>query len=167
MPPGLGVWIVNQACIDKSEYLRKRNWNIGAHHTLGAYEKNYQQFETPSTPNVMAIYILGKIAADMNETGIAQLRKDIRIKADLLYDFADAQEVFKPFVRNKADRSQTVAVLETTRPSSEVIANLKHHGIQIGSGYGKYKSSQIRIANFPATSIEDMQNLLRQLAVLT
>jgi phosphoserine aminotransferase len=33
----------------------------------------------------------------------------------------------------------------------------------IGSGYGEFKKTQVRIANFPATSVEQTEKLVRAL----
>jgi Phosphoserine aminotransferase len=70
MPAGLGVWIVNERMINKAKLLKDNNKPMGAHHTLLSFAKHYEKFETPSTPNVLAIYVLGKIAEDLNEIGI-------------------------------------------------------------------------------------------------
>lgn len=166
MPPGLGVWIVNEKCLDRANQLKSKGLNIGAHNTLELYVKNYQTFETPSTPNVMAIYILGKIAQDMNEYGIQQLRTDIDTKAAMIYSFAEMNKQFIPLVKRYEHRSQTVAVLNTTTPSAEIIESLKPFHMVVGSGYGKLKASQIRIANFPATRIEEMERLLDVLSAI-
>lgn len=160
MPPGLGVWIVNEYCIAKAEQIKNKGLNVGAHNTIENYVKNYKTFETPSTPNVMAIYILGKIAQDMNEYGIHQLRSDIDTKAAMIYSFAEMNTQYTPLVKRYEHRSQTVIVLNTSKPSADIIESLKPFHMSVGSGYGKLKASQIRIANFPATSIEEMERLL-------
>jgi phosphoserine aminotransferase len=67
---------------------------------------------------------------------------------------------------DEAHRSKTVAVLHTDRPSAAIIAAVEQHHMLIGSGYGKDKASQIRIANFPATSIQQMEELLDVLNTL-
>ncbi|MBK7762225.1 MAG: aminotransferase class V-fold PLP-dependent enzyme [Bacteroidetes bacterium] len=163
MPPGLGVWIANKACLDKSSQLHAKNIHIGAHHTLQSFYTNYLKFETPSTPNVMAIYILGKIAADMNQYGIQQIRDDIHKKSDLIYSFAEGHPDFHPFVRLTEHRSHTVAVLNTIHPAKQTIEKLQEKGFMIGSGYGVNKHNQIRIANFPSTSFVDLQKMLHGL----
>jgi phosphoserine aminotransferase len=163
MPPGLGVWIVNQACLKKAEELKNKHYNIGAHNTLESYFKNYKTFETPSTPNVIAIYILGKIAEDMNRKGLKTIREEIDIKADMIYNFSVSKEGYTPLVEETKHRSKTVAVINTIEPYVDIINSLKPFNMTIGSGYGKLKANQIRIANFPATSIADMEDLLAHL----
>lgn len=163
MPPGLGVWIVNQSCIEKSNTLHKKGFNQGAHHTLASFVKNYEVFETPSTPNVVAIYILGKIAEDMNQIGIEQIRQTLKLKANMIYDFVDHHHEISPFVIQSEHRSDTVAVINTQNPAKEILNALKERGLMIGGGYGSLKDHQIRIANFPATSVSEMSHLLETL----
>lgn len=164
MPAGLGVWIASQGCLEKAERLKKyENLTIGAHHTLPTLWENYKKFETPATPNVLFICILGKIAEDFNKIGIDTVRKQTEEKARMLYKFLDGSDAYEPFVKQERHRSQTVVVTSTNKPSAEVIAAAKSEGMVIGSGYGKFKESQIRIANFPATSAEQIDALITQL----
>jgi phosphoserine aminotransferase len=164
MPAGLGVWIASQGCLEKAERLKKyENLTIGAHHTLPTLWENYKKFETPATPNVLFIYILGKLAEDFNKIGIDTVRKQTEEKARMLYKFLDGSDAYEPFVQQERHRSQTVVVTSTKKLSAEVIAAAKNEGMVIGSGYGKFKESQIRIANFPATSAEQVDALIAQL----
>ncbi|WP_288424111.1 aminotransferase class V-fold PLP-dependent enzyme [uncultured Spirosoma sp.] len=164
MPAGLGVWIVNQTCLEKATRLQQyENLSIGAHHTLPTLWKHYKDFETPATPNVLYIYALGKIAEDFNQIGIGTIRKQTEEKARLLYKFLEESDLYSPFVTEERHRSQTVIVADTKKPSAEVIAEAKTAGMIVGSGYGALKNSQIRIANFPATSTEQVQKLIVQL----
>lgn len=163
MPAGLGVWIANKACLEKAERLQKYDsMTIGAHHTLPTLWKHYETFETPATPNVLYIYILGKIAEDFNTIGIETIRKQTEEKARMLYKFLDGSANYKPFVEQDRHRSQTV-IVATCKTPANVITEAKQAGMVIGSGYGKFKDSQIRLANFPATSIEQVAALVEQL----
>ncbi len=165
LPAGLGVWIVSEQCLAKAEYLKNvAQLSIGAHHDLPTLWKNGLRYETPATPNVMLIYLLGKIAEDMNAVGADVIRKETEHKAKLIYRFAEKNPGFTPFVTEESHRSQTVAVLNTTLPSGTVISRLKQLDLLVGSGYGASKDQQIRIANFPAVSIAQTEELLTELA---
>ena len=165
LPAGLGVWIVNEKCLQKAEHIRHQ-YSIGAHNDLPTLWKNAQNNETPATPNVMAIYLLGKIAEDFNRIGVKAIRKETEQKADLIYKFIESTNGFSPFVAEKKYRSQTVVVANTEVPSAGLIKAIKEKGMVIGSGYGKFKDSQLRIANFPATSLEEVQSLIHVLKAL-
>lgn len=165
MPAGLGVWIVNEKCLAKAEQI-KNQYSIGAHNDLPTLWKNALKNETPATPNVMAIYILGKIAEDFNRIGVAKIRKQTEETAALIYKFIEKQAGFSAFVNNKPQRSQTVVVANTELPSADIIKTVKAKGMVIGSGYGEFKASQLRIANFPATSAEQVEALIGALGKL-
>jgi phosphoserine aminotransferase len=164
MPAGLGVWIANRSCLEKAERLQRyESMTIGAHHTLPTLWKHYKTFETPATPNVLFIYLLGKIAEDFNKIGIDTIRKQTEEKAKMLYKFLEDSGAYSPFVNEERHRSQTVIVANTKSPSADVIATVKKAGMIVGSGYGNLKESQIRIANFPAVSVDQVASLVQEL----
>lgn len=165
LPAGLGVWIVNEKCLKKAESIRHQ-YSIGAHNDLPTLWKNSLNNETPATPNVMAIYLLGKIAEDFNQIGVKNIRKETEQKAQLLYKFLDKQSGYSSFVKEKSQRSQTVIVANTDKPSADIIKSIKAKGMVVGSGYGQFKDSQLRIANFPATPTEQVQELITALGAL-
>ncbi|MBP6385354.1 MAG: aminotransferase class V-fold PLP-dependent enzyme [Pseudarcicella sp.] len=165
MPAGLGCWIANESLLEKAEKMKTNENQIGTYHSLPALFKNFKTFETPETPNVLGIYVLGKVAEDMNKIGIENIRKETDKKAKMLYDFAEKCEFLEPFVQNVNHRSQTVVVVNTiNKKPAEIIEIVKqNHNMIIGSGYGKYKDSQLRIANFAAVNSEDVENLINAL----
>jgi phosphoserine aminotransferase len=167
LPAGLGVWIVNEACLAKAEALaKKETLTIGGHHDIPTLWKNASKNETPATPNVMGIYLLGKIAEDFNRIGVENIRKETKYKAGLLYSMINQHSRFEAFVKEPRHQSQTVIVANTlAAESSEMITILKAKGMVIGSGYGTYKNSQVRIANFPATSVELTEKLIAALKI--
>jgi len=160
LPAGLGVWIASEKLLEKAEQLKKADQIIGAHHDLPALWKNYKTFETPATPNVLYIYLLGKVAEDLNRIGLENVRRDTDEKARLLYKFIETHPGYEPFVAEERHRSRTVLVANTRKPSADVIAAAKKAGMVVGSGYGPNKDRQIRIANFPAVSTEQVERLI-------
>ena len=164
MPAGMGVWIANEACLAKAEQLQQNeSLTIGAHHTLPTLWKHYKSFETPATPNVLYIYILGKIAEDFNKIGIGTIRSQTEEKARMLYNFINSSANFTPFVKQERFQSQTVVVATTKKSATEVMAGAKAANMIVGSGYGTLKNEQIRIANFPAVSAEQVAKLINTL----
>ncbi len=163
LPAGLGVWIANEAFLQKAEALKQKGQYIGTHQSLPTLWKNAANWETPSTPNVLTIYLLGKIAEDMNKQGIANIRKETDEKATLLYNFLEKSELLSPAVQNPAHRSATVAVANVQGTAAEVIEKMKGKGLIIGSGYGNFKDRQIRISNFPANTQVHIETLIEAL----
>ena len=162
MPAGLGVWIANEKCLNKALELKNRGVSIGAHHDLPTLWKNAKQYQNPSTPNVLGIFLLGKIAEDMNRTGIDALRKTNALNAKKLYGFFENRPGFSVSVKDPELRSRTVGVFNTEMPSAEIIGRLKEKNLIIGSGYGSGKDRQIRISNFIANSSENIAELLHE-----
>ncbi len=155
MPPGLGVWIVNDACIQQSTKVT----NARAHHTLESFYTNYKKMETPSTPNIIAIYILGKIAENFNTRAINNIREESKQKANLLYNTIANSSLLKLAVENKLHRSETVVVANCIQGNESILKQLHSKQMHISSGYNNYKTSQVRIANFPAMHIENIEKL--------
>ncbi|WP_207436164.1 aminotransferase class V-fold PLP-dependent enzyme [Sabulibacter ruber] len=163
LPAGLGVWLVNGRSREKAAALEGKQYT-GGHYSIHSLQDQYQQFQTPCTPNVLDIYLLTHVVEDMLEKGVDQIRKETETKAQRVYSFLEESARFAPFVQEKAHRSPTVLVADVLdKPAAEVIAKLKAQGLVVGSGYGAHKDTQIRIANFPAVSEEDMNDLLAQL----
>ena len=160
MPAGLGVAIANDKMMEKSRLLQKNNYNIGSYHNFPSLLKSAEKSQTPETPNVLAIYVLGKICKDILEIGIGRIRKETDIKAKMMYDFFESSRNYEIFVKDPNIRSKTVAVIDVLGGSKGIISRLSENGFAVGSGYGELREKQIRIANFPMHSIQDVKNML-------
>ncbi|MEO6694553.1 MAG: aminotransferase class V-fold PLP-dependent enzyme, partial [Ignavibacteria bacterium] len=160
LPAGLGVLIVNEKCMDKAKLMKSKNLSIGSYHNFISLHENAVKYQTTETPNVLGIYLLGKVSEYLNKYGINNVRKDTEEKAKLLYDFFDDHKKFKPFVKYKSDRSKTIVNIDVGDKQIEVKTKLAERGILVGSGYGKLKDSQIRIANFPMHKIHDVKKII-------
>ncbi len=163
MPAGLGVWIANAQCLAKAEELLSKGKSIGAHHALPELWQQSKEYQTPATPNVLAIFLLGRIAEDMNKTGIDNIRKTTDQKAQQIYDFFAAKTGYSLGVNDAYLRSRTVAVINTDEPSAKIIEALKHKNLIVGAGYGPKKASQIRVSNFIANTPEQIDLLLKEI----
>ncbi|HAI75186.1 MAG TPA: phosphoserine aminotransferase [Microscillaceae bacterium] len=161
LPAGLGVWIVGPRCLAKAQQIAQSGKPMGAL-TLMDLWKNFEKFQTPATPNVLAIYLLGKVAEDMLRQGIDHIRQDIEQKAKALYDYLGSSSIMQPFVRNEAVRSQTVVVADLDIAQSKIMERLQRKGFVVGTGYKEYKEKHLRIANFPATTWADIENLIKE-----
>ncbi|MCU0429979.1 MAG: aminotransferase class V-fold PLP-dependent enzyme [Cytophagaceae bacterium] len=163
LPAGLGVWILNKRVIAKAEAMLAKGIKTGTYHTIPSLLSKAKDFQTPETPNVWNIFLLGKVVEDFNKKGIEVIRKETDTKAKMLYDFLGKSSVFTYGVTDAALRSDTTIVANTSVPSGEVIKKLEAEGLVPGSGYSSYKEKQIRIANFPAISIQDTESLIQAL----
>lgn len=162
MPAGLGVWIINQKAIDRAIALEHKG-ATGTYRKLSTLIQSAEKHQTPETPNVVAIYILGKIAEDMIARGVKMVRNETVYKSTILYQTLESSGLFSPFVTEKKNRSKTVIVTETPNQSS-ILEDLEKKKIILGKGYGAFKNDHLRIANFPAHSKEQVEMLCDLLA---
>lgn len=160
LPAGLGIWIVNDRCLEKAIAKKALGHIIGSYHALPELLEQSAKNQTPETPNVLSIYLLKHVAEAMLERGLAQIHNETKYKATLLYQLFENHNRLTPFIPSKPNRSQTVCVANVAGGNEELIKNLKQKGLIIGSGYGPYKSQHIRIANFPAHSKESVEMLV-------
>lgn len=166
LPAGLGVWVVNGKCVDKALARQKAGKSIGSYHSIPSLLSKAKVNQTPETPNVLGIYLLSKVGEDMLKRGVENIRKETVQKASLLYDFASQSSTFEPFVKNLAYRSQTVVVLNTKIAPPDVNKFLGEYNMNVGSGYAKFKDTQLRIANFPGTTVAQVEELVGYLRKL-
>ena len=163
LPAGLGVWVIGPKAIEAAEKKKSKGEIIGTYNNLLTLLKNADKSETSCTPNVLGIYLAGKVAGDMLAYGKDKIKKDIEYKSQLAYDFLEKSSQMSAFVENKYHQSPTVIVADTGTDSSEVINHLKSFNFVVGSGYGDYKKKHIRIANFPCHSLEKFEELIETL----
>lgn len=166
MPAGLGVAIVSERCIEKSKQRKADGKITGTYHSFSQLEKFAATQQTPATPNVLFIYLLGKVAGDMLTYGAEKMRNETRQKAEMLYRAMDQSALLSPFVVNPAHRSITTLVASVKTGSPAVIEALKKEGMIVSSGYGPFKEQHIRIANFPAHTLEATHTLAQRIAAL-
>lgn len=160
LPAGLGVWLVNDRFLEKANKKKEAKKLNFPHNNVFQLKKQADNFQTPSTPNVLNIFLLSKVIKAMNEKSVDEIRKETDIKAKMLYEFIESHNDFDFAVANEAHRSQTVIVAKSKNDAATINKVLAKHSMAIGSGYGEFKKTQIRIANFPAHTIEDTQKLI-------
>ncbi|HSZ71260.1 MAG TPA: aminotransferase class V-fold PLP-dependent enzyme [Cytophagaceae bacterium] len=162
LPAGLGVWLLNDRCIEKAKKVAVLR-STGTYHTVDSMLSKALANQTPETPNVLNIFLLSKVVEDLNKIGAAALRQSTERKAKMIYDYLADSKNFEIFVKNEAQRSQTTLVADTKLAPAEVNKVLAPYDMAVGSGYGNYKEKQIRIANFPAHSEVQVEKLVTTL----
>jgi phosphoserine aminotransferase len=166
LPAGLGVWIVNDKCLAKAEQLVAKGRSIGSYHNLPSLHVHALKNQTPETPNVLAIYLLGQVVSDMIRHSAHKMRKETEYKSILLYNTLSKHPHLKPFVKNERFQSRTVIVVETGERTEKITTSLIEKGMQPGDGYGAAKKHQLRFANFPTHAKEHFELLVDTLELL-
>ena len=163
LPAGLGVWIVNEKCIAKADQLLAKEISIGSYHNIPSLHSHALKNQTPETPNVLGIYLLGKVVEDMNRRGIDTIRKETEYKANILYQTLQKNEKVKAFVKETKYQSKTVVVADCGEHTASLTDFLIAKGMQPGDGYGAARKTQLRFANFPTHSKEQFELLVDSL----
>ncbi len=165
MPAGLGILIISPQAIKKSQKVQaKKNYYTGAYFNFEMMLDQNNKSQTPQTPNVLGIYLLSKVSHDFIKKGLDQIVEKNKNKAQKIYNYFDTHDYLKPLVKNKKLRSETTIVIQTSFDSKNLINFLKSKDIIVSSGYGQDENKQIRIANFPATSEEDVDFLIESIS---
>jgi len=157
LPAGLGVWIVNQKCQEVAQR-RATSTSLGSYRTLPNLKKFGDKSQTPETPNMLFIYLLGKVAQDLLMAGVKRLRNDTIYKATLLNQVIESHPLLSHFVSSKPHRSSATLVAKTAH-GDRFISQLAAKRLILGKGYGPHKEDHIRIANFPTHSKESIEML--------
>lgn len=164
MPAGLGVLIAGEKLKDRAESILNKGKSIGSYHRFTDMWTKAVNYQTMETPNILSIYLLGKVLGDMLKKGIGEIRRETLLKMEILTEVVNKSPHFSFFVKEKAFRSPTVITIETRDEAALYLKALEDEGLIVGSGYGTLKPNQIRIANFPAHSVSDFEQLARRLS---
>ena len=124
--------------------------------------------QTPTTPSMTTLFFLQKQFEQLlNEGGISKIEEVTRQKANILYDWAKERQGLEAYIKEEKYRSISVLTIDVDEKYCEVGPVLKELEAQkIACGIGSYRKlgrNQVRIANFPAITISDMQALTRVL----
>ena len=155
LPAGLGMLILSPKAIEKAE----RKGERGRYNSLSFMLENAAGYQTHYTPNVFGIYLLNRVLKDMEE--IQHIDSRIRSRMKKLENCIAQSSKFRMLVDNADTRSSTVmAVAGTEELISAVKKAAEKEGMQLGSGYGPYKPTSFRIANFPAITDAEFDRLI-------
>lgn len=152
LPSGLGYLIVNPRAFETG--LKAKN--IASWQSFKYLDEKMKVYQTPETPNMMAIALL---ARKMEKWNLAEIEKAREKKAKLLYE---APLDWKSYVQSKEWRSSTVPSFLVNDPKSWQKKALAANMV-LGEGYGPLKSIAIRIANFPAITVSHIETLIAAL----
>ncbi|GHB64881.1 aminotransferase class V-fold PLP-dependent enzyme [Persicitalea jodogahamensis] len=146
LPPGLGVLVVSPRAIERAETIGERDH----YNSLLFLRDNFVKNQTPYTPNTLGIYLLGRVLEEVPP--IADTALNIARRAQAFCQFLN-ENSYKILIKNPEVRSPTVLTIEA---DENFIKQLKEKareaGILLGTGYGAWKATTFRIANFPAIS---------------
>ena len=161
LPAGLGILVCSPRAIERARKIgEKAHYN-----SLISIHEKMLNFQTTHTPNVLGIYLLGRVLEKRPQ--IKTVQDHLRERATVLYRFIgeECPPTWQPLVTNPATRSTTVVAVQV--PSSqldEIKRQALQQGVQLGNGYGAWAKNTFRIANFPQIQDAEYDILQRVLA---
>jgi len=160
LPAGLALLIYSPAALDRAKVIGDRQY----YNSLLFIDDNIQKYQTQYTPNGLGIYLLMRVLEQVPPIDAIDAR--LRAQAADWYRFFETERPDWPLlVREPAQRSDTVIAVEGSEERiRSVKAAAQEAGITLGNGYGAWKQTTFRIANFPAIEaweIEKLKDFLR------
>lgn len=154
LPAGLGILVLSPMAIERAQEIGEK----GRYNSLNFMLENADNFQTHYTPNVLGIYFLKRLLKDIEEIQFTDKRTRQRMQE--LENIVASKDKFRYLVKRPEFRSRTVLGISA---EESLVENIKkkaeQNGIILGSGYGSYKASSFRIANFPVISDEQFAQL--------
>jgi phosphoserine aminotransferase len=150
LPAGMGIMICSPKAIKQAEAIGDSNF----YNSLLFIRENFNKFQTHYTPNILGIYLLMKVMQQV--PNIQTINSHIKERAKDFYEFIDKETNLDLLITNNDVRSETVIAIKGTVDEILVLKQKsKENNIILGNGYGTWKETTFRIANFPA--IEDWE----------
>lgn len=163
LPAGLGVIFVSPKAYAKSAELIEKQKNLsGVFNFPNMWGKMETKYQTICTPNVLKIFLMAQLMERWNNLGgVKEVERQTLEKYNLFNTFLNTQEKITHFVTDEKHRSKTVFTLNAPEDFiAKIHENCQKDGLTIGKGYGKLKPSCFRIANFPAITLDNIEQLI-------
>lgn len=153
LPAGLSVLVASPRAIKRAE-------EVGDHNFYNSFlfiRNNFLKHQTPYTPNVLGIYLAGRVMKQVEPLSMISL--ETKKRAEEWYAFLE-KEGFTVLVEKAEVRSDTVIAVSGSKDLVTYLKKTaKENGIMLGNGYGAWKETTFRIANFPAISNDEIDQL--------
>lgn len=153
LPSGMGFMILSPQAVNAAE-------NIGEnkhYNSLVRLLENAAKDQTSYTPNVLGIYLLYR--TQKISKGIDYVEEKLQHRMKAYNELFDKIDEINFLIENEKVRSSTVLALTTAQPE-KIKSKALDRGIVLGSGYGPWKKSTFRIANFPAIKTKEVEKLM-------
>ncbi|HMP99298.1 MAG TPA: aminotransferase class V-fold PLP-dependent enzyme [Cyclobacteriaceae bacterium] len=159
LPAGMGIMVCSKNALARAKSIGEQNH----YNSLSLMIDKMQHWQTTYTPNVMNIYLLMRVMEAY--PGIEKVHQQILERYHSWISFFTDAKQFKLLIQNDALRSRTVICLSSSEKNIKAIKHAAAKaGFLLGDGYGKLKSTTIRIANFPALKDKEIARLKKVMA---
>lgn len=164
LPPGLAFGVASEALLERSKQIPDRGWYFDLARLSQSMTKN----QTPATPAVSLLYALDVQLARIAGEGIEERwKRHLAMQQRTLEWVETVGELGAPIgpFAVEGHRSPTVTCISFVEEgrAPAVVAKMSELGWVIGGGYGKLKSSTIRIGHMGDHTVEELESLLEVL----
>jgi phosphoserine aminotransferase len=159
LPAGLGLMICSPQAIEEATAIGENDH----YNSLTFMNEMMAKLQTPFTPNVLNIYLLMRVmekAAPIEEIHAKVTKRYFEWK-----EFLEEKTSVQHLIKNEEAHSFTVIpVTADEKLIAKIKSKAKKEGILLGEGYGEWKQSTFRIANFPAIKKKEIKALMEFLS---
>lgn len=158
LPAGLGILVCSPMALQRARQVDERQH----YNSLPFMMEMMEKWQTPFTPNVLGIYLLMRVLENMPPA------RDVHAQTMARYErwkrFIGERKTLQHLVANENAHSHTVLPVRADEDVMKAVKKAaKRAGILLGEGYGAYKTSTFRIANFPAIKDGEIRALMKVL----
>jgi phosphoserine aminotransferase len=154
LPAGLALMVLSPKAVERAASIAEtKHYN-----SLNSMVAMMQRWQTTHTPNVLGIYLLMRVLEKMDDIKAVE-EKLVKRYIDW-ENYFDKSTQLKFLINNQQARSLTVLTISATEKLvKRVKRESKQAGYLLGKGYGEYKTTTFRIANFPALKQKEIKAL--------
>lgn len=161
LPSGLAVMFASPRAQERIEAAP----DSGRYHSLTRVHQRATLWQTTHTPNVLGIALLAEMLE--NTPSISVLASRVQERNASWTAFLAELPGLEFLVPDPSLRSATVLAIQTTVCSAQALREATYaRGFLLASGYGAWKNTTLRIANFPAQSDAAIKGLREHLVAI-
>ena len=155
LPAGLGLLICSPQALKQSEAIGEKNH----YNSLGFMTEMMTKWQTSCTPNVLGIYLLMRVLE--NSESIDKVHATILARYAKWIDFFSNTNL--THLVNESDLHLYTVLPISASPEliQKIKTDAKREGLLLGEGYGNWKATSFRIANFPAITTKEITTLMK------
>ncbi|MBT1689684.1 aminotransferase class V-fold PLP-dependent enzyme [Dawidia soli] len=155
LPAGLGILVCSPQTLERAQAIGERTHYNSLLFMMDMMEK----WQTPFTPNVLSIYLLMRVMEAAPP--IKEVHETTVDRYEQWRDFLKKRKTIQHFVEAEAVHSHTVVPVRAEPKVMDTIKkSARKAGLLLGEGYGDFKASSFRIANFPALTQKEVRTLM-------
>jgi len=143
LPAGMAVMILSPNAVKRAAAIADRKH----YNSLLKIIENWENNQAPYTPNVLDLYLLYR--SQTRAKPIHAIHKKLERRYEKWTRLIEGLNSLDWLVANEHVRSTTVLTLSHTDPK-KLLEKAESAGFVFGKGYGRWKDTTIRMANFPA-----------------